>query len=288
MKRKLLNLLDRAITRTTTALAYQRYIRGDRTPWSPGYLAFRQRFIQAQLSTNNPIAQLDHTGYGIGLDERVVEYPWLFSHLSSASTHLLDAGSTFNFDIILDQPILAHKNVTIFTLAPEPRCYWERGVSYQFGDLRDLPYRDGWFDEIVCISTLEHVGMDNRNYGADTSTHEENSYIQAVNELNRALKPGGKLYITVPYGKYQLVKWGDTIFMQQFDENLLHKLTTSQTDIQFEITYYQYTANGWHKSDAESLKDIAYFNIHAGEGDAPDKAAAARGIACLIGTKVNA
>jgi len=35
-------------------------------------------------------------------------------------------------------------------------------VRYEFSDLRRLPYRDAWFSSVVCLSTLEHVGMDNR------------------------------------------------------------------------------------------------------------------------------
>src|SRR3954452_702969 len=53
----------------------------------------------------------------------------------------------------------------IVTLAPEAAAYWSRGISYVYGDLRDLPYRDGYFDTVVCISAVEHVGMDNSVYG---------------------------------------------------------------------------------------------------------------------------
>jgi ubiquinone/menaquinone biosynthesis C-methylase UbiE len=29
-----------------------------------------------------------------------------------------------------------------------------------YGDLRVLPFKDNYFDEIVCQSTLEHIDMD--------------------------------------------------------------------------------------------------------------------------------
>ena len=32
-------------------------------------------------------------GFGIGVDERIVEYPWIVSRLEPGSTRLLDAGS---------------------------------------------------------------------------------------------------------------------------------------------------------------------------------------------------
>ena len=56
--------------------------------------------------------------------------------------------------------------LTIVTLAPEPVAFTSLGVSYLYGDLRQLPFRDDWFDEVACLSTLEHVGMDNAVYGA--------------------------------------------------------------------------------------------------------------------------
>ena len=35
------------------------------------------------------------------------------------------------------------------------------GQSYVTADLRELPFADESFDTIVCVSTLDHVGMDN-------------------------------------------------------------------------------------------------------------------------------
>jgi ubiquinone/menaquinone biosynthesis C-methylase UbiE len=40
------------------------------------------------------------------------------------------------------------------------------------------------FDAIICISVLEHVF----------------EYDKAINEIERVLKPGGKLLLTVPFG----------------------------------------------------------------------------------------
>jgi ubiquinone/menaquinone biosynthesis C-methylase UbiE len=37
----------------------------------------------------------------------------------------------------------------------------QNNISYVYGDLRNTILKDQCFDEIVCISTLEHIGMDN-------------------------------------------------------------------------------------------------------------------------------
>jgi SAM-dependent methyltransferase len=53
------------------------------------------------------------------------------------------------------------------------------------GDAQAVPCRDGVFDDISLISTIEHV--------------EGNGDSVAMQELARVLKPGGRLVLTVPY-----------------------------------------------------------------------------------------
>lgn len=71
------------------------------------------------------------------------------------------------------------------------------------------------FDQIWCISTLEHFGMDNSAY---TSTFERDSGLAsaALSAMIRLLKCGGRLLITVPFGRledhgshinYNLASW---------------------------------------------------------------------------------
>ena len=103
----------------------------------------------------------------------------------------------------------------ICTLAPERECFWRRGVSYMFEDLRCLPYRDNWFDCIACISTIEHVGMDNTQlYTADSARRENRpeDALRAMREMRRVLKPGGTLFLTAPYGRAASHGW-----LQVFD-----------------------------------------------------------------------
>jgi hypothetical protein len=63
-----------------------------------------------------------------------------------------------------------------------------------YEDLRETCYRDGYFDWVVCISTLKHVGLDNtRFYTSDPDRNELNpdDYVRVVTELRRVLKPAG-------------------------------------------------------------------------------------------------
>ena len=154
----------------------------------------------------------------MALDERCVEYPWLLANLQQEPKILLDAGSTLNHDFILDHSILQHKTVHILTLAPEKNCFWEKGISYMFHDLRQIPTQDEYYDVIVCSSTLEHVGCNNVAYTNNNSHHENNldDFAIVMQELRRVLKSRGRLLITVPFGVYQ--NFGT---FQQFDQSLL-------------------------------------------------------------------
>lgn len=230
--------------------------------------------------------------YGIGIDERCIEFLWYFEVASPAAKTILDAGSALNYQFAIRHPYFRNKKLTILTLAPEENCFWKLGISYQFGDLRDLPYRDDYFDEIVCISTLEHVGMDNSLFTGTTQSiyFNENDFVIALKELKRILKPEGRLLVTVPFGKYE--NWGE---FQQFDAALLEKAANSFGARNRQESFYFYTGDGWKfTTDRKKCQNMSYskhaLNCQWGTKASsqlpePDMAAAARAVACCIWEK---
>lgn len=282
-------LILRSAAALTRRLRRVRYQLGGRLPWSVGYTDVKYQLLASVLADDEQLARIGSlsplpAGYGVGLDERVVEYPWVFVRLRKGPGRLLDAGSTLNNPVFLDHPRISAKQVTITTFAPEPYCFWWRGVSYDFEDLRDLPYRDATFDEVVCISTLEHVGMDNTMWGGPTGGDD---FMGAAKEFVRVLRPGGRLLITVPFGR--AMKMG---FQRQFDEATLEQLAASLAPCRVRTTFFRYTLGGWTASDLASCRSAVYFNVHergyGGRGPIRydrDHAAAARAVACLDATK---
>jgi hypothetical protein len=260
----------------------RRFVESGMRPWSDGYLEYKneeiERALQTGLFKNGQLPK----GYGYRIDERIIEYPWLLSRLPAGQGNLLDAGSVLNFEFILTQPALAAKKIHICTLAPEPDCFWRRGVSYVFDDLRNLPYRGGLFDWVVCLSTIEHVGMDNSMLYAGDARKESNrqDYLMAVHELYRVLKPGGAAYFTVPFGKALNLGW-----YQVFDQAMVDELIRAFKPVSASIDYFQYLADGWIKSDAAGTADATVFDIHNAKGYDPDFAAAARAVCCVEVTK---
>jgi SAM-dependent methyltransferase len=275
LRRSLGTLLERA--------ALPLYMWRGRIPWTPGYIAHREALVRrtfgdAVLMRAFADGAALPVGHGTHCDERVVEYPWIMARLPQAGVDLLDGGSALNFGYLLDTPPLCASRVTIFTLAPEGELR-RPNLTYLYGDLRRSDLADSSFDLIVSISTLEHVGMDNtRLYTSDAALKESrhDDYIAVVAEFRRLLRPGGRVLVTVPYGRYQDLGW-----LQQFDADMLQRVIDGFGGSAATVMYYRYGATGWQIADAETCAGDIYFDVYQRSELEADYLAAARAVACL-------
>jgi len=191
--------------------------------------------------------------------ERCVEIPWVASGIARSLGLWLDIG-------------YAHA---------EPR-YWEsipmRYLRYGFGldiaqpkfeqhplqievtsnliteDLDLLPE----FSLITCISTLEHIGCDNRIYHAQAGREEEPFKIQkeVLIKLLFKLARRGHLMLSLPFGKFQ-----DHGGFLQYDAELLELLKAAALRSGKKIIlekYYRLAPEGWIGCAREEMKDVAY------------------------------
>jgi hypothetical protein len=239
--------------------------------------------IQRYLPPEVFLESIDLNRYGLHLDERIIEYPWLFSRLPENDGCLLDAGSALNYGFLLRHERLARKQIFISTLSPEVYCYWRRGISYVFEDLRQTCYCDEYFDWVACISTIEHIGLDNYMlYTKDQAKLEnrKDDYLRVIFELHRVLKPGGRLFLTFPFGKYRNHGW-----FQVFDADRVGRILEAFSPTHVEESYFKYEAAGWREAQGSELKNADFFDIHTKRRLDPDRAASARGLACLELTK---
>jgi SAM-dependent methyltransferase len=106
-------------------------------------------------------------------------------------------------------------------------------------DARNLPFPDGAFDVAFCISTLEHVGFDNRRYGYEEKP-DEGGMESALTELRRVLTRDGRLLVSVPCGEPQHHGW-----YVQFDPAGWRSLFEQGGFSVHELEYYQHHADGW-------------------------------------------
>jgi len=252
-----------------------------REPWSEEYVAAHRDFIVQVLDDPQALMMFKTAGplpdsYGIRFDERVVEFPWLFSR--DLHGRVLDAGSTLNHAHTVARIRPRVTDLHVVTLEPEPEAYPFLDVSYLYEDIRDLPMRDGEYDAIVSLSTLEHVGLDNTQYGhrAAPAADPDREVARAMAELRRVLRPGGVLYMSVPYGRPDNFGW-----VRVFDAAGLAHLIEAFGPADAATEFFVYGEGGWRRAEADDAAGRVYRDHYSSEEPAPDGAVASRAVACV-------
>lgn len=148
--------------------------------------------------------------------ERTVEYPWEKQHLVSPPARVLDVGighsailalrkglETFVIDIV-EEWILSNAKT--------------EGLKGSVQDIRQTSFPDGFFDQVIFISTLEHVGM---NWYYNRWLDVDGGDLMAMRETRRILKDGGSVLITVPYEP----KYATYQALRVYDDDRLRKVS---------------------------------------------------------------
>ncbi len=131
-----------------------------------------------------------------GTDERPIEIPWCLARYTG-ERRVLDVGYAFAEPAYLAGLVgLGAPELTGVDLA----CAEVPGLTSVQADLRELPFADGAFELAIAISTLEHVGRDNTQYGL--AAEGGDSLDAALRELCRVC---ARLLVTVPTGAGELL-----------------------------------------------------------------------------------
>ncbi len=179
-----------------------------------------------------------------GMDERVVEIPWVLSRYRG-ERRVLDVGTAWSLPVYksalesLGIPELHGVDLVVKPVS---------GVMMTRADVRQLPYADGVFDLVICISTLEHIGLDNTEYGT-SGRRQVDGDLLAMREFRRVLSPKGRLLITVPFGLREQLDW-----LRQYDQAQWDELIGGAGMTSIEVAHYAYgDVRGWRQEEPSRI-----------------------------------
>jgi SAM-dependent methyltransferase len=136
----------------------------------------------------------------LATNDRSVEVPWALERVGNAR-RVLDVGcSTSHYlaELAREEPRRGRRVYGLDPDAPQPI----RNVGVVRGTVVVPPFPTGSFDLILCISTVEHIGLP--IYGQREFPHGDTL---AMRYMRRLLAPGGRLLVTVPFGRAQVNPW---------------------------------------------------------------------------------
>lgn len=120
---------------------------------------------------------------------RLAEWKYMLNHLPDFPAKILDVGSTTSLFVFKLQA-LGYKTNCLDQREPNFRL--PKSVVFHRDNLMNLGIKPDIYDAVCCISTLEHIGMGRY----DDPVCTEGGDLQAVKEMLRVLKPGGRLIVT--------------------------------------------------------------------------------------------
>jgi len=182
-----------------------------------------------------------------GTDERVVEIPWVLSRLRPEG-RVLEVGYAFAETPYLGALLRSGVELVGVDLATRD----VDGMEAVTADVRALPFEDASFDQVLLVSTLEHVGADNAVYGIE-GEKEPGARLEALRELRRVLRRDGSALVTVPLGEP-----GDYGWFRQEDERGWSRLYGQAGLFVEEQEAYELTPEGWRASPDFDAAGVRY------------------------------
>jgi ubiquinone/menaquinone biosynthesis C-methylase UbiE len=182
------------------------------------------------------------------LHSRCIEYPYAASKLTDEK-RILDVGTAKADKAWIDWlealPIEVHGTDYDEMNVPLKR------MKFTQGDVRKLPYKDNYFDAIMAVSVIEHIGLDDAQVNAVNQPEKSDSGdVEAVKELKRILKPGGKLIMTFPYSEKNFIFSGSA---RVYDLDRISKFNQLFDEIQYEYYEYQYRNEVKHNEEYQNM-----------------------------------
>jgi len=152
---------------------------------------------------------------------RVMEYSWAFKNLVPLPARILDVGGVTSYLTMA----LVKMGYEVYSIDirsegseywdpwvhPDAKEAWRRKEGFVFiqEDIRKTTLPTDFFDQILCISTLEHIGL--AAFDNAWIDVEEGDRV-GLEQMVRIVKPGGSILITTHYGDKDWRGWQHRVY----------------------------------------------------------------------------
>jgi len=130
---------------------------------------------------------------------RCIEYPYAASKLNPSDRKILHVGiakADKNWIRWLESLPLQ-----VYGTDYDKPIWNSDKICFDQFDVRKLAYDNDFFDLVFAVSVIEHIGLENSQVNAKNKPRvEANGDLQAVREIARVLRAGGRLVMTLPFG----------------------------------------------------------------------------------------
>lgn len=191
--------------------------------------------------------------------ERIVEVPFVHRNLPYPfHGRVLDVGCRES-EVVFQ---LASLGYEAWGIDIRPALVTFPGIHYVQDDVCRHPFPPGYFDVAIALSTVEHIGLG----GYENTQLDPDGDLHALQAVNRALNPAGRLILTVPFGKRGETAWYRVYDHQRVEDLLSHSGFKAETEDYWRAQGVAWIPAAWN--DAEQADSLT------GE--------TARGVACIL------
>jgi len=230
--------------------------------------------LEAAVAVRSPLSEVDRVDllfdrFSVlesmidgALSERSVEIPWV-ARSYRGERYVIEVGYAFAEQRYLELLFsLTIPELILLDLNEDPQKADVAGGTAVVADVRSAPFVSGSIDLVLCISTIEHIGRENVLYGtSEDGGRDDPPDIEAIHEMARWLRPGGRLLLSVPFGKFEDHGW-----LINYDQEHLERLIETSGLTVIDEQYLEFSG-GWVPRNAQDIAERGYRSLgapHAG------------------------
>jgi len=216
----------------------------------PGGLVTHSRLLASGASRVDVMASMLRSPEFLHVNERSVEVPWCLARIRDARK-VLDVGCSESTYLQFLGHLELHGIDTRDPLVGVPRNF-----HFIKGDVTQNVLPREFFDLVICISTLEHIGLE--AYGMKPFADGDRL---ALNAMLSSLRENGRMLVTAPFGRKATHGW-----FRVYSEHVWRQLTKGLKITEEE--FFKWNGKIYEPCSIWMLADIDYIQPESPLGKA--------------------